>query len=39
MKTETYYCLVLSESQARFLATSKYGIDRMKALMSLSRPV
>ena len=35
MKTETYYCLVLSESQARFLATSKYGIDRMKALMSL----
>ena len=35
MKTETFYCLVLSESQARFLATSKYGIDRMKALMSL----
>lgn len=35
MKTETYFCLVLSESQARFLATSKYGIDRMKALMSL----
>ena len=35
MKTETYYCLVLSENQARFLATSKYGIDRMKALMSL----
>ena len=35
MKKETYYCLVLSESQARFLATSKYGIDRMKALMSL----
>ena len=32
---ETYYCLVLSESQARFLATSKYGIDRMKALVSL----
>ena len=35
MKTETFYCLVLSESQARFLATSMYGIDRMKALMSL----
>ena len=35
MKKETIYCLVLSESQARFLATSKYGIDRMKALMSL----
>ena len=35
MKTETYFCLVLSESQARFFATSKYGIDRMKALMSL----
>ena len=35
MKKETYYCLVLSESQARFLATSKYGIDRMKAMMSL----
>ena len=35
MKTETFYCLVLSESQARFLATSKYGIDRMKALMSI----
>ena len=35
MAKETYYCLVLSESQARFLATSKYGIDRMKALMSL----
>ena len=35
MKTETFYCLVLSESQAKFLATSKYGIDRMKALMSL----
>ena len=35
MKKETFYCLVLSESQARFLATSKYGIDRMKALMSL----
>ena len=35
MKTETFYCLVLSESQARFLATSKYGIDRMKALISL----
>lgn len=35
MKTETFYCLVLSENQARFLATSKYGIDRMKALMSL----
>ena len=34
MKTETYFCLVLSESQARFFATSKYGIDRMKALMS-----
>ena len=35
MKKETFYCLVLSESQARFLAKSKYGIDRMKALMSL----
>ena len=35
MKHETYYCLALSESQARFLATSKYGIDRMKALVSL----
>ena len=35
MKKETFYCLVLSESQAKFLATSKYGIDRMKALMSL----
>ena len=35
MKHETYYCLVLSESQARYLATSKYGIDRMKALVSL----
>ena len=35
MKKETFYCLVLSESQARFLATSKYGIDRTKALMSL----
>ena len=35
MKKETFYCLILSESQARFLATSKYGIDRMKALMSL----
>ena len=35
MKKETFYCLVLSENQARFLATSKYGIDRMKALMSL----
>lgn len=35
MKKKTFYCLVLSESQARFLATSKYGIDRMKALMSL----
>ena len=35
MKQETFYCLVLSESQARFLATSKYGIDRMKALVSL----
>ena len=33
MKQETFYCLVLSESQARFLATSKYGIDRMKALV------
>ena len=38
MKTETYFCLVLSESQARFFATSKYGIDRMKALMSLVEP-
>ena len=35
MNKEAFYCLVLSESQARFLATSKYGIDRMKALMSL----
>lgn len=35
MKHETLYCLVLSESQTRYLATSKYGIDRMKALMSL----
>ena len=35
MKKETFYCLALSESQARFLATSKYGIDRMKALISL----
>ena len=35
MKHETYYCLVLSECQTRFLATSKYGIDRMKALVSL----
>ena len=35
MKNEVFYCLVLSESQARFLATSKYGIDRMKALVSL----
>ena len=32
---ENYYCLVLSTGQARYLATSKYGIDRMKALMSL----
>ena len=32
---ENFYCLVLSTGQARFLATSKYGIDRMKALMSL----
>lgn len=32
---EDFYCLVLSTGQARFLATSKYGIDRMKALMSL----
>ena len=37
MKTETYYCLVLSENQARFLATSKYGIDRMKAYWHLLR--
>ena len=29
---EDFYCLVLSTGQARFLATSKYGIDRMKAL-------
>ncbi len=35
MKNEVFYCLVLSESQARYLATSKYGIDRMKALVSL----
>ena len=35
LKHETYYCLVLSESQTRYLATSKYGIDRMKALVSL----
>ena len=35
MTNEVYYCLVLSESQTRFLATSKYGIDRMKALVSL----
>lgn len=35
MKHEVFYCLVLSESQTRFLATSKYGIDRMKALVSL----
>ena len=35
MTNEVFYCLVLSESQARFLATSKYGIDRMKALVSL----
>ena len=35
MKNEVFYCLVLSDSQARFLATSKYGIDRMKALVSL----
>ena len=35
MKNEVFYCLVLSESQTRFLATSKYGIDRMKALVSL----
>lgn len=35
MKQETFYCLVLSEGQARFLATSKYGIDRMRALVSL----
>ena len=35
MKNEVFYCLVLSESQAKFLATSKYGIDRMKALVSL----
>ena len=33
MKNEVFYCLILSESQARFLATSKYGIDRMKALV------
>ena len=26
---ENFYCLVLSTGQARFLATSKYGIDRM----------
>ena len=32
---ENFYCLVLSTGQTRFLATSKYGIDRMKALMSL----
>ena len=32
---ENFYCLVLSTGQARYLATSKYGIDRMKALMSL----
>lgn len=35
MKNEVFYCLVLSESQAKYLATSKYGIDRMKALVSL----
>ena len=35
MKQETFYCLVLSENQARFLATSKYGIARLKALVSL----
>ena len=35
MKEETYYCLVLSQSQMQYLAGSKYGIDRMKALASL----
>ena len=35
MKKETYYCLVLSQSQMQYLAGSKYGIDRMKALASL----
>lgn len=35
MKKETYYCLVLSQSQMQYLAGSKYGIDRMKALVSL----
>ena len=35
MNHEVFYCLVLSESQTRFLASSKYGIDRMKALVSL----
>lgn len=35
MKQETFYCLVLAQSQMRFLAQSKYGIDRMKALVSL----
>ena len=35
MKKETYYCLVLSQSQMQYLAGSRYGIDRMKALASL----
>lgn len=32
---EQYYSLILSKSQGEYLANSKYGIDRMKALVSL----
>ena len=35
MKKDVYYCIVLSSSQLDFLAGSKYGIDRMKALKCL----
>ena len=35
MKTNLNYCIVLSSEQLTYLATSKYGIDRMKILHRL----
>lgn len=34
-KEKIVYCLALSDGQVDFLMTRKYGIDRMKALMTL----
>ena len=39
MKQQVNYCIVLSAERLKFLAESKYGIDRMKILHQLIRSV